>query len=238
LSIASHELRTPLHALVINLSHVRTTSAPASPSVDETRSRIERAVRQTDRLARIIDSLYDVSRVSAGQLHIQRELLDLTELCHDVAARFADQAAVSGGRIDVRASSPALGSWDRMRIEQVLTNLVSNALKYGAGQPVLLSVEPGPDSVRLRVQDHGIGIPEEDQSRVFERYQRSSSARHFGGLGLGLFIARQIVEAHGGTISLHSRRGEGTVFSVELPRAAHDALDAGAERMVASRMMS
>jgi PAS domain S-box-containing protein len=236
LSIASHELRTPLHALVINLSHVCAMREPSN--LEDTRSRIERAVRQTDRLTRLVDSLLDVSQVSAGHLHLHCEELDLTELSREVAARFADQAALTGGRIDVLASGPALGRWDRLRMEQVLTNLLSNAVKYGAGQPVVLALETSEHSVSLRVQDHGIGISEEDQGRVFERYQRAASARHFGGLGLGLFISRQIVDAHGGTLTVQSRRGEGTVFSVEVPRLSERALELLTERAVVGRLMA
>ena len=104
-------------------------------------------------------------------------------------------------------------------MEQVLTNLLSNAIKYGAGQPILVSVEDRGDTVRLSVSDRGIGISEHDLARVFERYQRAAAARHHGGLGLGLFIARQIVDAHGGSIVAHSTPGEGAIFAVDLPRA-------------------
>jgi signal transduction histidine kinase len=222
LSVASHELRTPLHALVINLSHVCATSSREPSKLEDIKSRIERAVRQTDRLTRLVDSLLDVSRVSTGELHLHREELDLAELTHEVCARFGDQVQLQGGNIAVAAEGPLLGHWDRLRLEQVLTNLLSNAVKYGAGQPIVVSLEDQGQSVRLSVADRGIGIPEDDLARVFERYQRAASARHYGGLGLGLFIARQIVDAHGGSITAESAPGQGTVFVVELPRNSHE----------------
>jgi PAS domain S-box-containing protein len=222
LSVASHELRTPLHALVINLSHVCATSSREPSKLEDIKSRIERAVRQTDRLTRLVDSLLDVSRVSTGELHLHREELDLAELTLEVCARFGDQVQLQGSNIAVAAEGPLLGHWDRLRLEQVLTNLLSNAVKYGGGQPIVVSLEDQGQSVRLSVADRGIGIPEDDLARVFERYQRAASARHYGGLGLGLFIARQIVDAHGGSITAESAPGQGTVFVVELPRNGHE----------------
>jgi signal transduction histidine kinase len=133
-----------------------------------------------------------------------------------VIARFADQAAGASCSVDLRAEKTVVGRWDRTRIEQLITNLVSNAVKYGRGKPIAVSVERTLNGARLVVRDEGIGIDPEKLPRIFERFERAAS-RSFGGLGLGLYIARQIVAAHGGDIRVSSRPGQGTEFTVELP---------------------
>jgi signal transduction histidine kinase len=117
----------------------------------------------------------------------------------------------------VHADRPCAGSWDRMRLDQVVTNLLSNGVKYGGGKPVEITLSHGPSGVRLTVQDHGIGIAPDDQRRIFERFERAASARHYGGFGLGLWITRQIVESSGGTISVDSAPDRGSKFVVNLP---------------------
>ncbi|WP_232293259.1 sensor histidine kinase [Stigmatella aurantiaca] len=120
--------------------------------------------------------------------------------------------------LELHAPAPVLGRWDRLRVEQVVTNLLTNALKYGAGRPVAVRVEGAGERARLTVKDQGIGIAEEDLARIFERFERAVSDRHYGGLGLGLYITRQIVEAFGGTVGVTSRPGMGSTFTLELPR--------------------
>jgi signal transduction histidine kinase len=112
---------------------------------------------------------------------------------------------------------PVTGNWDRLRLEQVVTNLISNAIKYGPRKPIELRIEQSDGTARLTVRDQGIGISEHDQARVFEPFERAVSVRHYGGFGLGLWITRKIVEAHGGAIRVQSRPGEGSTFVVELP---------------------
>jgi signal transduction histidine kinase len=116
------------------------------------------------------------------------------------------------------ADVAAAGHWDRLRLEQVISNLLSNAAKYGAGHPVEVAVEADGERARLREKDGGIGIAPEDQARIFERFERASGVGHIHGLGLGLWITRQIVEAHGGSIRVESAVGQGSTFVVELPR--------------------
>jgi signal transduction histidine kinase len=218
LTIAGHELRTPLTSLVLNLTQLATASAQLDKS-DDVGVRFTRALRQADRLVRLIDQVLDVSRLGAGQLNLHREEVDLTELSWEVVDRLADEVARAGAAIEVRAVGPVTGMWDRSRLEQVLTNLLSNALKYGAGHPIDVRLEQEAERVTVSVQDHGLGIAPEDQLQLFERFHRAPSVRHKAGLGLGLYIARQIVEAHGGAIAVHSRVGSGSTFSVELPRS-------------------
>ena len=114
---------------------------------------------------------------------------------------------------------PAVGRWDRARLDDVLANLLSNAVKYGQGKPIEVSVEAGERSARLTVRDHGIGLAPEDQARVFERFERAVSGHEYGGLGLGLYIVRELVQAHGGTVRVESAPGAGAAFIVELPYA-------------------
>jgi signal transduction histidine kinase len=216
LSVAGHELKTPLTALQLQIHSLRNRAREEGLTHFE--ERLDRARRQTDRLSTLTDELLDVSRVSAGRLTLEREECDLSAIVLDVADRQAETLARARCKLRVLAEEPTLGSWDRNRVEQVVSNLLSNACKYGAGEPVELLVKKVEDRVRLTVRDHGIGVSHEDHSRIFDRFERAaSSSKHYGGLGLGLWICRQVVEAHGGTIRVESGSGTGATFTVELP---------------------
>ncbi len=215
LSVAGHELKTPLTALLFHAESLAKHAEKLPPR--EVAERAARMVRTAQRLARLVDELLDVSRISAGRLVLEREPVDLAALAHDMAGRHQDAAAAAGAAIRVQADEPVMGSWDRVRIEQIFDNLLANAVKYGRGKPVDVRVETQPGVARLVVRDRGLGIAPADQARIFERFERAVSARHYGGLGLGLWIARQIVEAHGGKIRLHSRPDHGAEFTVDLP---------------------
>jgi signal transduction histidine kinase len=134
-----------------------------------------------------------------------------------VVRRLAPEAESQGCALQVRAPDPIRGRWDQLRLEQVVSNLLANAVKYGAAHPVEIDVQRLAGKVRLTVRDHGIGMSPQDAARVFERFERAVSVRNYGGLGLGLYITRQIVEAHGGSISVDSRLGDGATFTVVLP---------------------
>jgi signal transduction histidine kinase len=221
-SIAGHELKTPLTALGLQLVSLRRlVGAGGQPDGVKLRTKVDVIGKQVDRLGRLVDALLDVARLSAGRLQLQREQFDLAVLVEEVAARFSEEAARAGSRIHVEARGEAVGKWDRMRIDQVVTNLVSNAVKYGQGKPieVIVEADAGGGGVRVRVRDEGIGIAPEQQARIFNRFERAVSSNHYGGLGLGLWIARQMVEAHGGAITVESGPGS-SCFTVELPRRA------------------
>jgi signal transduction histidine kinase len=178
---------------------------------------VEGAEVQVRRLADLVNDLLDVARISAGKLQLARVPMDLAALVRELAARFSLQAQKVSCTLEVDAPGTLVGLWDTQRLEQVLVNLLTNALKYGAGRPVHLRLAAEGAQARLTVRDEGIGIAPEDQARIFERFERAVSDRHFGGLGLGLFICRQILDALGGTISVRSVPGQGATFEVVLP---------------------
>ncbi|MBI5549831.1 MAG: HAMP domain-containing histidine kinase [Deltaproteobacteria bacterium] len=213
LSVAGHELKTPLTAHQLQM-RVLLREAQAEPVAE----RVAKVDRQCKRLATLVDELLDVSRITAGRLRLEREELDLAVLVRESVTGLADDLGRADCEVCIVAHAPVVGCWDRLRVEQVVTNLLTNAMKYGCGKPIHITVTGTQGSARLEVRDRGIGIAPEDQARIFARFERAVSSRHFGGLGLGLWIARQVVEAHGGVIFVSSRTGEGATFTVELPR--------------------
>jgi PAS domain S-box-containing protein len=219
MSIASHELRTPLSTLMLQLEMFERTLSRAG--IDEgTAKRLESAYRQTQRLDRLVGDLLDVSRISAGRLVLEHEELDLAELVRSCVERLSEHALRSGSPLECHADAGVRARCDRVRMEQVVTNLLSNAVKYGAGKPIVVDVAAESTRASIRVRDSGIGIEPRALPRIFERFERAVSGRKYGGLGIGLYITRQIVEAHGGSIDVSSRVGEGSEFTVRLPLGA------------------
>lgn len=221
LSIASHELRTPLTPLQIHFQRLlgpRRTPGGVAP--EQLQRILERCERQVHRLQALIDNLLDVSRISSGRLRLQTETVDLADVVREVSGRFAEELAAADCHLVLESFTPVVGQWDRLRLEQVVTNVLGNAIKYGGGKPIEITVEVTPEGGRLRIADHGIGIDGADLNRIFQRFQRAVSSRSYGGMGLGLYITRQIIDAHCGSIKVESRPGAGSVFVVELPRSA------------------
>jgi PAS domain S-box-containing protein len=214
LSIASHELRTPLTALKLRLQSL----LHGQEIMGKSRRKLESAARQTERLERLIDNLLDVSRITTGHLELEPEEFELAEATRETCERFRESAVESGFAVEVDARPPLLGVWDRLRFEQVLNNLLSNALKYGNGQPVTVTARAQGENVEIAVSDRGVGIAEADLERIFGQFERATQRRTSGGLGMGLYIARQIVQAHGGWIYVESRIGSGSTFRVVLPK--------------------
>jgi signal transduction histidine kinase len=221
LSVASHELKTPLTALQLQVQSI--ARLLEDPQVDVPRmalvTKIATAERQLKRLHRLINDLLDVSRISSGRLELRLERVDLAAMTRAVVARLEPALSDAGCSVAIDARVSVLGRWDRLRLEQVLTNLLANAAKYGAGKPIEICVSATPTTALVSVADSGIGIACEDHRRIFRRFERAASDRHYGGLGMGLWIAHQIVEAHAGTIEVESEIGRGAKFTVALPVA-------------------
>ena len=221
ISIASHELKTPLTALKLRLSSAIRTQERSPQRDADSDAKLGRALIAssvtTDRLVSLVEDLLDVSRLTAGRLVLRFERVPLDDLVRDVTARLREQASETGSPIKVSIPEPVLGSWDRTRIEQVVTNLLTNAIKYGAGKPIALSARVVDGWARIEVKDMGQGISRADQSRIFQPFERVATTTRVGGLGLGLYIGRQIAEAHGGTLSVASEPGHGATFTLELP---------------------
>lgn len=224
LSIASHELNTPLTSLSLNVQTLqrmlqRTDIGSGGPFQDTVDAKLQGVQRQISRLGKLIHELLEVSRITAGKLRLEPEELDLAMLVRELVPRFVDDLTRAGCTLQLELPEPGvLGLWDRLRVEQILQNLLSNAIKYGRGAPIHLRVEADAQYARVAVRDQGIGIAAEDQRRLFQRFERVASERHYSGFGLGLWIVRQIVDAMGGRILLESEPGRGSVFTVELPR--------------------
>jgi PAS domain S-box-containing protein len=222
LSIASHELKTPLTALKLQAQMQQRNLSKGNLEAfrpEGLKRALDSEVRQINQLNRLIDDMLDISRINTGKLTIERERFDLCELAQEVIERFAAQFKASACDLSIECCDPVVGNWDRFRIEQVIANLLTNALKYGSGKPVHISAVRDGDMAKLTVKDHGMGIAPEDLERVFQRFERAVPSASISGLGLGLFIARQIVEMHGGRLSAESEVGKGSAFIVELPIA-------------------
>jgi signal transduction histidine kinase len=221
LSVASHELRTPITTLMLQVDGLsRLLHDQGSPKQPETMSRrLDVTRRQVDRLAALVGTLIDVARITSGRLELSRQLADLAEVVRSVVERFSEEAARSGSSLHLQRQGPIWGNYDVSRIDQVLSNLLSNAIRYGRGRPIVVGVAGERDHARFWVEDQGIGIPSEHQARIFQRYERAAPSTSYAGLGLGLWISRQLIEAMGGTISVRSETDTGSVFTVELPRS-------------------
>ena len=219
LQVAAHELRTPTTSLKLHVQSLLRAAQETGPvlSADKLRVRLEGVERIAGKLSVLINELLDISRITAGSLHLTWEQVDLASVIREVVLRFEAQAAQARSELHVATGGPLVGHWDRLRLEQVVTNLLSNAIKYGAGKQVSLEARATSTHARLTVRDEGIGIAPEALPRLFGRFERAVSERHYGGLGLGLYITRQIVEALGGTVRVESAPGQGATFTVELP---------------------
>jgi PAS domain S-box-containing protein len=217
IAVAAHELRTPLTVLQLKLQGVQQAARDGRGDEPAQRSRLDAAARQAARLGTLVDRLLDVSRIASGRLELHREELDLRAVVERLVDGAREDGARMGCALVLSAPAPVRGWFDRARLQQVVGNLLTNATKYGAGKPVEVSVEAAGDAARITVRDHGIGISPGAQRRIFDRFERAVSVRHYGGLGLGLYIARHVVEAHGGRIAVESGAGQGASFTVELP---------------------
>jgi signal transduction histidine kinase/CHASE3 domain sensor protein len=220
LSIASHELKTPVTTLQLQIqSLLRRAEVDPSHAAQASVERLAAADRQVIRLTKLINELLDISRITGKGLELELEPVDLAAVVRDVVARNDEELKRARCQIRLELEPSPSGTWDRMRVEQIVTNFLSNAIKYGAGRPIDIRVDGDENAARLTVRDRGIGIRPEHQARIFQRFERAVSKSDYGGFGLGLWIVRQIVDAHGGEIHVTSAPGQGSAFTVELPRS-------------------
>jgi signal transduction histidine kinase len=217
LSVASHELKTPLTALVLDSHRLELRARRGGAGGEQLAPLLESFRKQTRRLTRLVDDMLDISRIHAGKLVLRRGRVDLSELSRHVIARVWPRDGAPRAELSLEAPAPVLGEWDADRLEQVLTNLLTNAARYGEGKPVRVSVRQEGAEAVLEVADQGPGIAPADQQRIFGKFERAVDRNEVSGLGLGLFIVQTIVELHGGSVGLRSSLGQGAVFTVRLP---------------------
>lgn len=220
MSIVSHELKTPLNTLILEVQLRKLQLGRnnlAAFSEDRLRQMVDKDERQIQSLIRLIDDMLDVSRIRTGKLSIRPSRADLGKLAASVVENFAPQMEASGCTLLFQRPEPIIGVWDEFRIEQVLANLLTNAMRYGAGKPVQVSVNATPEGACIEVRDQGIGISQKSLERIFCQFERAEGSESSAGLGLGLFIAEQIVKAHNGRIQVVSEEGKGALFRVLLP---------------------
>jgi len=219
LTVAAHELRTPLATLALLVDHlIALHSTTEHGAVVVQKRQLTKLKRQVDRLTALVVEMLDISQITGGGLQLSLGRVDLRDVVLEVLRRFDLEIQRRHVTVKLSAPDPARGMWDAARIDQVVTNLISNALKYGAGRPIEVSLRVDASQVVLVVRDHGIGIPEDEQSKIFGPFAPVLAATHHAGLGLGLWIAQQIVKANGGRINVDSRPEQGSTFTVELPR--------------------
>ena len=220
MSIVSHEVRTPLNGLILETQlrkmHLARDNAAAF-SMDKMQAMVDRDERQIQSLIRLIEDMLDVSRIRTGKLSIRPSTFDLSHTVANLLESFAAQISAAQSQVNFTVCQSVTGQWDEFRIEQVVSNLLTNALRYGARKPVDVSVYVEGGNAIIDVRDQGIGISEENQQRIFHQFERVAGSDVVSGLGLGLFISEQIIAAHNGTISVHSTLGEGALFRVSLP---------------------
>lgn len=220
MSIVAHEVRTPLNGLILETQlrkmHLARDNASAF-TLDKMHAMVDRDERQIKSLIRLIEDMLDVSRIRTGKLSIRTTKFDLVQLVSNLLQNFAPQVDAAECSVTFTAEQPVVGNWDEFRIEQVISNLLTNALRYGGKSRIDVRVYSHEGQAQVEVQDRGIGISEENQRRIFQQFERVSAKTVVAGLGLGLFISEQIVAAHGGSIAVESKINEGALFRVCLP---------------------
>jgi len=230
LQIASHELKTPLTTIILRIQSTLDSilnQSLANFSGEKLVSSLNIAHDQTRRLQNLIKDLLNFSLITTGKLELELKEENLTEFIKSAVNRFEDHLTVAGSSLKLEATEDIRGLWDQVRLDQAFSNLLTNSIKYGEGSPIEVTVKKEGDKAKITVADSGIGIDPKLQKMVFERFKRGTTDGKFQGLGVGLFIVKQIVEAHGGKIYVKSKLGEGSKFTIELPIRKHTELVPG-----------
>ena len=219
LTVAAHELRTPLTSLKLQMEMIgRMLASLDGDQVNRIESKLQAARRQVARLSMLNESLLDVARIGTGLLLPQVKQVELTQIVLETIEPLEAQMACAGCSIHLDLQAELCGWWDPFKLGEVLVNLLSNALKFGRGRPIEVTSRLENDEAVLSVTDHGIGIAPQDLERIFQKFERAVPVEHYGGLGLGLYLSRAIIESMGGRIRVTSRPGAGATFTVYIPR--------------------
>lgn len=220
LAIASHELKTPLTTVVLQLQttlhNIRNVSL-SQFSVEHLLKMLQSMQNQANRLSRMINDLLNISLISTRKMTLELEDVDLATMIKDIADSFAEKLEKENLTLSVDIKNSILGKLDKLRLEQVLDNLISNALKYGNKKPIEICLEKQNHFAIIRVIDKGIGIKPSEEEKIFALFKRGTTEKDYKGLGIGLYIAQQIILLHGGRIEVKSSLGKGSIFSIFLP---------------------
>lgn len=220
LSIASHELKTPITSIRLNLQIMERNFLGKSAiqmSMEKLHNKFGSIDKQFSRLTRLIDDLLDTTRIKAGKLTVETETVNFSAHVHDVVERFSSDLTAVGCEAVLDIQDEVMVDCDAFRTEQVLVNLISNVIKYAPGGKVVITLSQLPDGVRFRISDQGPGISLDKLDSIFEQFERGETHRGITGLGLGLYIVKQIMQAHNGSISVESKEGEGSTFTLQFP---------------------
>lgn len=217
LSVASHELKTPLTSIYLQFEILKRSTLKTTENDPKVISLFERFQSQLERLTRLINELLDVTRIASGKMDLDIAEMDLGKLVGDICTNFEGEALQKNSPISLEVKSPVIGHWDTSRVEQVVMNLISNAIKYGNKQPISIQVFKDTEWALVEIKDNGLGIAPEDQARIFQRFERAIDSNSISGLGLGLFICNEIIIRHGGEIKVESSLGQGSLFTIKLP---------------------
>jgi signal transduction histidine kinase len=220
ISTAAHELRNPISPVYIQLEHLKEAIRGSSEPIARPwlLAQLETMTVRFDRFLETLNRLLDASRLGAGHIVLLPEFCDLVEVTRAVLASVQREIQASGSTVELDAPQIVTGWWDRLRLEQIIGNLVSNAVRYGAGRPISLEIIAELDEARLSVRDRGIGIAAEDLSRIFQRFERAGNVGRSAGFGIGLWVVAEVCRAMGGKIEVESELGRGAVFTLALPR--------------------
>jgi signal transduction histidine kinase len=220
ISTAAHELRNPLSPVYVQLEHLKETLHALSGPISKSwlLAQLDAVTVRFDRFLETLNRLLDASRLGDGHLLLVPEPCDLAEVTRAVVGGHARELQASGCAVELQALQPVPGCWDRLRLEQVIGNLISNAARYGAGRPVEIHVTADPEQAHLSVRDHGIGVAPEDLARIFQRFERARNVGRNAGFGIGLWVVAELCRAMGGAVGVHSELGRGSTFTITLPR--------------------
>ena len=221
IAVAAHELRSPMAAIYLRIQHLaKLVQSPAGHDPQRVARELLRLDRLMERYVNRATMLLDVSRIAAGKrVMLQPAAVNFSTLLHEAIEDLRPAALHAGSRLELRIAAEIRGEWDRLAVAQIVDNILSNAIKFGAGKPIEISLSADREAVSFRVRDHGVGISKPDQMRIFERFERAQAARTYSGFGIGLWLVRELVDAMGGHIDIASAPGAGSTFTISLPLA-------------------